>query len=133
MPSALVKTIASETDSSVEDVEKVWDDLKKQYKDEGLEGDDLWQAVTGTMVKIYKKKGYTPEKKESMKLRPYTSPFLESRGRFYAGKPLETGGTSIAGGAAPPIKFLFAKGYIKPGMKVLDFGAGKYARNADFL
>jgi hypothetical protein len=53
--------------------------------------------------------------------------------RCYTGVPLEKGGTSIQGGVAPGVKFLFDKGLVKPGMKVLDYGAGKYARNADFL
>lgn len=59
--------------------------------------------------------------------------FLEDSKRTYTGDPLETGGTSIAGGAAPAIKGLFKAGHIKPGDKVLDYGAGKYARNANFL
>jgi len=53
--------------------------------------------------------------------------------RVYTGEPLEKGGTSISGNAAPPVRDLLAKGIIKPGMTVLDFGAGKFARNANFL
>lgn len=53
--------------------------------------------------------------------------------RFYSGKPLEKGGTSIAGKAAPPVRDLFKKKIVKPEDKVLDYGAGKYSRNADFL
>jgi len=53
--------------------------------------------------------------------------------RMYTGDPLETGGTSIPGNAAPALRDLFAKGYIKKGMTVLDFGAGKFARNANYL
>lgn len=54
--------------------------------------------------------------------------------RTYQGKPIERGGTSIRGrGAAPAVRWLVEKGLIKPGMKVLDYGAGKYARNADYL
>jgi len=54
--------------------------------------------------------------------------------RTYKGKPIEKGATSIKGqGAAPAIRWLVEKGLIKPGMKVLDYGAGKYARNADYL
>ena len=53
--------------------------------------------------------------------------------KMYTGDPLEIGGTSIAGNAAPAVRDLFTKGHIKAGMTVLDFGAGKYARNADFL
>jgi len=53
--------------------------------------------------------------------------------RFYQGEPLETGGTSIAGNVAPPVKDLFKKGLIKEGDTVLDYGAGKYGRNANWL
>jgi len=53
--------------------------------------------------------------------------------RRYEGPPLEKGKTSIKGGAAPAIKWLAKQGYFKPGMKILDWGAGKVARNADFL
>lgn len=57
----------------------------------------------------------------------------ESR-RSYTGQPLETGGTSIKGqGAAPPIKWLYSKGHITNDMKVLDYGAGKFGRNSDWL
>lgn len=52
---------------------------------------------------------------------------------FYKGEPMESGGTSIAGKAAPGIQWLFKKEYIKEGDTMLDFGAGKYARNADWL
>jgi len=58
---------------------------------------------------------------------------LAERAGCYSGSPLETGGTSIQGNAAPAIRDLFKKGVFKPGMKILDYGAGKYARNADFL
>ena len=47
--------------------------------------------------------------------------------------PLETGGTSIIAGVSPSIKFLFENGYIKEHMTVLDYGAGKIGRNAEFL
>jgi len=53
--------------------------------------------------------------------------------RVYTGDPLEKGGTSIAGNASPAVRDLLTKGIIKSGMTVLDFGAGKYARNANFL
>ena len=59
--------------------------------------------------------------------------FTEEKSRAYTGDPLEKGGTSISGNAAPALRDLFAKGHIKPGMMVLDFGAGKFARNANFL
>ena len=52
--------------------------------------------------------------------------------RRYGGEPLETGGTSIAGGAAPAIKQL-AKSGVFNGATVLDYGAGKYARNSNFI
>jgi hypothetical protein len=52
----------------------------------------------------------------------------------YRGKSIEQGATSIKGrGEAPAIRWLVNKGLIKPGMKVLDYGAGKWARNADYL
>ena len=53
--------------------------------------------------------------------------------RRYEGPPLETGKTSIKGGAAPAVQWLTKQGVFQPGMKVLDWGAGKVARNADFL
>jgi len=53
--------------------------------------------------------------------------------KVYKGDPLETGGTSIQGQAAPAVRALFKSGAIKPGMKVVDYGAGKYGRNANFL
>lgn len=52
----------------------------------------------------------------------------------YKGEPLEKGGTSIAGAhgsPAPAIRDLFNQGHIKG--TVVDYGAGKYARNADYL
>lgn len=62
---------------------------------------------------------------------------LEESKKRYDGPPLESGGTSIKGkGAdlpAPAIKWLFEKGHIKEGMKVLDYGAGKYGRNSNYL
>lgn len=51
---------------------------------------------------------------------------------FYRGVPLEKGGTSIAGKASPAVRWLYEK-HIKDFGEVLDYGAGKYARNADFL
>ena len=53
--------------------------------------------------------------------------------RVYTGEPIEKGGTSIPGKVAPPIEFLWDSGYITEDMYVLDYGAGKYSRNADFL
>ncbi|MDA3856639.1 MAG: hypothetical protein PF569_10375 [Candidatus Woesearchaeota archaeon] len=51
---------------------------------------------------------------------------------YYMGNPLETGGTSIQGSVAPAIRFLYEKGYFN-NKTVLDYGAGKYGRNAEFL
>jgi hypothetical protein len=53
----------------------------------------------------------------------------------YKGPPFESGGTSIfAGGKpAPAISYLMNAGLLTPDMIVLDFGAGKYARNTKFL
>lgn len=51
---------------------------------------------------------------------------------FYKGVPLERGGTSIAGKESPAVRWLYDK-HIKGFGEVLDYGAGKYARNADFL
>lgn len=53
--------------------------------------------------------------------------------RTYSGDPLEKGGTSIKGqGAAPVIKNLAGKGTFQ-GKPVLDYGAGKYGRNAEAI
>lgn len=51
---------------------------------------------------------------------------------FYKGTSLEVGGTSIAGKESPSVRWLYDK-HIKGVGEVLDYGAGKYARNADFL
>lgn len=54
--------------------------------------------------------------------------------RTYKGTAKEFGGTSIKGtGASPAIKWLVSKGIITTGMTVLDYGAGKYGRNAKYL
>ncbi len=58
---------------------------------------------------------------------------LNSVRRYYSGEALETGGTSIAGDAAPMVKYLFEKGKIKPADTVFDYGAGKHGRNANWL
>lgn len=57
-------------------------------------------------------------------------PLLELR--RYGGEPLESGGTSIKGSAAPAIRALAGKGAFE-GATVLDYGAGKYARNTNYL
>lgn len=53
--------------------------------------------------------------------------------RYYEGETLEKGKTSINGKATPGVRWLFEKGHIKPGMTVLDYGAGKYGRNSKYL
>lgn len=53
--------------------------------------------------------------------------------RYYAGEPLETGGTSIQANVAPMVKYLFDTGKITMGDTVFDYGAGKYGRNAKWL
>jgi len=53
--------------------------------------------------------------------------------KTYCGEPLEKGGTSISAGVSPTVKWLFKQGYIKSGQKILDYGAGKYSRNANWL
>ena len=53
--------------------------------------------------------------------------------RRYTGEPLETGGTSIQGNAAPALAALYKGGAFEGARKVLDYGAGKYGRNANFL
>ena len=49
----------------------------------------------------------------------------------YEGEPLEKGGTSISAGPAPAIKQLSKRGAFHG--EILDYGSGKYARNANFL
>lgn len=68
-----------------------------------------------------------------MRLQRYLKEQTGKCNRFYQGKPLEAGETSIPGKAAPAIRDLYKKGLIKKGDVVLDYGAGKYARNSDFL
>lgn len=76
---------------------------------------------------------YSIKKLQEMSMGEFRS--LERvRNDFYDGPPLESGGTSIKGkGAAPGIKDLYKMGMFLEGQKVLDYGAGKYARNADYL
>ena len=57
--------------------------------------------------------------------------FLEYVKGFYTGEPLETGGTSIQGDAAPALRIIASD--FKDGDKILDYGAGKYGRNAKYL
>lgn len=52
----------------------------------------------------------------------------------FQGKAPTSEGTSINfNGPAPAVKWLFNVGYITPGSRVLDYGAGKYDRNAIYL
>lgn len=53
---------------------------------------------------------------------------------YYAKAPLETGGTSTNfNSPAPAVKQLVKSGVIQQGHTALDYGAGKYGRNANFL
>lgn len=53
---------------------------------------------------------------------------------YYTKAPLETGGTSTNFNApAPAVKQLVKSKIIKPDDVALDYGAGKYGRNANFL
>jgi hypothetical protein len=58
---------------------------------------------------------------------------LTEERRTYTGDPLETGGTSIAGGAAPGVKWLEQQGAFNNAKTILDYGAGKYGRNSNYL
>jgi hypothetical protein len=56
--------------------------------------------------------------------------------RFYTGAALEKGATSMKGitKEAPALrKVIWKSGWIKEGQTVLDYGAGRHSRNADFL
>jgi len=64
-----------------------------------------------------------------MKLKDY----LEEAAKYFQGAPPERGGTSIKGNVAPGVKWLFSQGLIRPGDRVLDWGAGEYARNSEWL
>jgi hypothetical protein len=58
----------------------------------------------------------------------------ESKYGVYSGPDLEVGGTSINAAAAPALRDdVFKAGLLKKGDVILDYGAGKYARNANFL
>jgi len=53
---------------------------------------------------------------------------------YYTGQPLETGGTSTNfNSAAPGLQLLVKKGNIQQKDVVVDYGAGKYGRNANYL
>jgi hypothetical protein len=52
----------------------------------------------------------------------------------YLGQPLEFGGTSIASKKpVPALVWLVNQGMFKTDMRILDYGAGKYGRNAEYL
>lgn len=53
--------------------------------------------------------------------------------RRYTGDPPETGGTSIQGKVAPGVTFLSDMGVFQGAKKIIDYGAGKYGRNANWL
>lgn len=53
--------------------------------------------------------------------------------RRYSGPPLERGGTSIAGNPCPQVVRLVKDGAFDQASKILDFGAGRYGRNASWL
>lgn len=53
--------------------------------------------------------------------------------RRYSGPPLERGGTSIAGNPCPEIVRLVESGAFGTATRLLDFGAGRYGRNASWL
>lgn len=62
-----------------------------------------------------------------------TRRMLAECARTYEGPlPSSSENTSIRGNAAPGVRELLGS-IIQPGMTVWDMGAGKYARNADFL
>ena len=51
--------------------------------------------------------------------------------RIYTGPAIETGTTCIQGKVTPGVKYLFNRGLIQS--PVVDWGSGKYARNAKWL
>ena len=53
--------------------------------------------------------------------------------RRFTGDPMETGGTSINAPVAPGIVWLDKQGAFQGAKKIVDYGAGKFARNANWL
>lgn len=53
--------------------------------------------------------------------------------RVYSGNPIECGGTSIQGGVAPALAEMYARGVFSGAKSIIDYGAGRYARNANYL
>ncbi len=61
-------------------------------------------------------------------------PGKSKKSKHYVGAVVEKGGTSMSiKTPSPAIRWMVKQGHIKPGMRVLDYGAGKTSRNADFL
>lgn len=81
---------------------------------------------------IYVDVGRYARRRGSQLYRPRRRPLFLAK-RRYEGPPLEEGKTSIKGAAAPAIQWLAKQGAFQPGMRVLDWGAGRMARNGDFL
>lgn len=61
------------------------------------------------------------------------SPEPEAKSCYYTGEPLETGQTSTNFPVAPAIIWMEKNNIIQQGTTVLDYGAGKYARNSNYL
>ena len=72
------------------------------------------------------------QKIEAILKEKLTKVFKQIKEVTYQGEPLEKGGTSIAGKAVKYITTDFPK-MLNEDDVILDYGAGKYARNADFL
>ncbi len=51
----------------------------------------------------------------------------------YSGDPLESGGTSIKGSVVKAITTMYANKEFEGAKTIIDYGAGKYGRNADWL
>lgn len=68
MPNATIKSIADKSGKSMDDVEKIWDDAKKEVKDQyddiDTESDRYWKLVT-TVAKRMAGITKSDEKKES--------------------------------------------------------------------
>jgi hypothetical protein len=65
MPTPMMKKYASEAGTSVEHVEKVWDDAKKSAKEKfGKQSPRFWAYVNGTVRKVLKLKESKPSFKE---------------------------------------------------------------------
>lgn len=61
-------------------------------------------------------------------------PSKSKKSKVYVGAVVEKGATSMSiTTPSPAIRWMVEQGHIKPGDKVLDYGAGKTSRNADYL